>query len=175
MAVCFKRIYFLQLWIFSAKSISATSTSGGKVEIVPISDLGSGSHVFTDRDYKFFKVGNYPETCSFIRGPNEDKKTDPDMIQTELEVPFPSTVYLDIWGGDEHLKKISKWADSWKEANTEPTSFGPGKATWGPGKVIKRNFDAGTIGLMGNNGGEIGGGHGTYYAFVCPQGKPTTI
>ena len=143
---------------------------------MPISDLRSEIDwkrtVFTERDYTFSNVGNYPESCKFIRGPNDDKNTPPDSIQTKLEVPFPSTVYLDIWGGDSHLEKISTWTDSWKDAsNIEPTSFGMDKETWGPGKVIKRNFGAGKIDLMGNNGGD----HGSYYAFVCPKGKSTTI
>ena len=88
-------------------------------------------------------------------------------MQTILEVPFASTIYLDFWGGQGHLDKVSSWIDGWSIAtNVAPTVF----AQLGPGIVVKRNFDAGTINLMGNNGG----GHGTYYAFVCPRGMLMT-
>ena len=153
-------------------SISVTTTSGRAIETVPCADLYIGSKPFTDREYEFSSIGNYPSTCTFIRGPNDDKNTDPTSIQTILEVPFNSTIYLDFWGGDSHVEKVSNWIGDWKETTMHiPTQFsgwGWGKGwEWGPGKVMKRNFESGTINLMGNNGDD----HGTYYAFVCPQGK----
>ena len=145
-----------------------------EIETVPYSELKVGDKVFTDRSYEFSSIGNYPSTCTFIRGPNDDKNTDPTSVQTILEVPFNSTIYLDFWGGDSHLQKVSNWIGDWSETTMHiPTQFsgwrgidsGPGKA--GPGKVMKRNFASGTINLMGNNGKP----QGTYYAFICPQGK----
>ena len=123
-----------------------------------------GSKPFTDRSYVFTNTGNYPSTCTFIRGPNDDKNTPSSSVQTTLEVPFPSTIYLDFWGGDAHLKGVSSWISGWSKTSLRhPTSF----SGHGPGIVMKRDFPKGTVNLMGNNGN----GHGTYYAFVCPQGK----
>ncbi len=73
------------------------------MEVVPVTDLASGSLLFTDRNYKFSDVGNYPDSCYFIRGPNNDKNTAPNLVQTILEVPFASTIYLDFWGGQGHF------------------------------------------------------------------------
>ena len=134
------------------------------METVPVADLAIGSRPFTDREYKFTTIGNYPKTCTFVRGANDDKNTDSASVQTTLEVPFASTVYLDFWRGTKHLDQVSSWIGGWSVAShATPTAFD----SWGPGTVMKRNFDAGTINLMGNDGN----GHGTYYAFVCPQGK----
>ena len=150
--------------LFLAPSISAIATSGRDIETVSCADLYIGSKPFMDRTYTFSNVGNYPPTCTFIRGSNDDKNTEPSSIQTTLQVPYNSTVYLDFWGGSIHLEKVSSWIGSWTQTSSQlPTQF----SGYGPGKVMKRNFDSGTINLMGNNGGN----HGTYYAFVCPQGK----
>ena len=122
--------------------------------------------MFTDREYKFSAVGNYPETCMFVRTANDDKNTASTSVQTTLKVPLASTIYLDFWGGSKHLDKVSSWIGSWSVASdATPTTF-DGKR-WGPGTVMKRDFGAGTVDLMGNDGKD----HGTYYAFVCPQGK----
>ena len=139
---------------------------------MPYTDLYVGSKPFTDRSYEFSSIGNYPSTCTFIRGPNDDKNTDPTSVQTILEVPFKSTIYLDFWGGDAHVEKVSNWISDWSETMMHiPTQFfgvsDEQPCEWGPGMVIKRNFESGSINLMGNNGSD----HGTYYAFVCPQGK----
>jgi len=142
--------------------ITATPTSGREMEVVPVSELKIGSYPFTDRSYTFSSVGNYSESCSFIRGANNDKNTAPDLVQTSLEAPCASTIYLDFWGGSGHVDMVSSWIDDWTEASdATPTVFG----NWGPGMVMKRDFDAGTVNLMGNNGQ----GHGTYYTFVCPR------
>jgi len=143
--------------------ITATATSGGEMEVVPVSALRSGSKSYTDRDYTFSKVGSYPEWCWFIISPNDDKNTAPDSVQTSLEAKCDSTVYLDFQGGSNHVAKVSSWINDWNEASeVTPTTYG----TSGPGIVMKRDFDAGTINLMGNNGA----GHGTYYTFVCLRG-----
>ena len=133
---------------------------------MPVSELGPGSYPFTDRVYEFDSIGSFPDTCCFIQAPNNDKDTPPDSVQWTLDVPFDSTVYLDFWGQQNHLDKVSAWSGSWTvDHDVVATIFDRG--IWGPGIIIKQNFDAGTINLMGNNGD----GHGTYYAFVCPQGK----
>ena len=134
------------------------------MEVVSLAELSVGSKPFTDRDYTFTNIGNYSSTCYFVRGANDDKDTDPSSTQTTLQVQFPSTVYLDFWGGSSHVSKVSSWIGSWMEAPYKTlTEF----SNSGPGTVMKRNFGSGTINLMGNNGD----GHGTYYSFVCPQGK----
>ena len=140
------------------------------MEVVPVSDLVIGSKVFTDRGNTFSNVGVYSDACVFIRGPNNDKNTASTSVQTTLTVPFPSTIYLDFWGGSKHIDMANSWIGSWSVASgVTPTVYGG----WGPGTVMKRDFDAGKINLMGNNGN----GHGTYYAFVCPRGKslPNTL
>ena len=123
------------------------TTSGREIETVPYSELYVGSKPFTDRSYEFSSIGNYPSTCTFIRGPNDDKNTDPTSVQTILEVPFNSTIYLDFWGGDSHLQKVSNWIGDWSETTMHiPTQFsGWGGMDSGPGKVMKRNFESGTI------------------------------
>ena len=153
-------------------TISATPTSGRRMEVVSVADLSNwDSQPFTDRSYTFMDIGNYSSNCYFIRGANEDKNTDPSSVQTILQVPFPSTVYLDFWGGSSHVSKVSSWIGSWMEtAYKIPTEFSATGVLSGPGTVMKRNFGSGTINLMGNNGD----GHGTYYSFVCPQGKHKT-
>ena len=129
-----------------------------------VTDLAVGNKVWMDRNYKFTNVGNYPKECVFIRGSNNDKNTKSSIVQTKIHITIPCTVYLDFWGGAGHLNKVSSWSGSWNTASdATPTTF----TGYGPGIVIKRNFDAGTINLMGNNGN----GHGTYYAFVCPRGN----
>ena len=152
--------------------IYANAKSGRAIEVVPYAELFIGSKAFMDRDYTFTDIGSYSPECSFIRCSNDDKNTDQSTIQTVLQVPFDSTVYLDFWGGYDHLEKVSSWIKDWKVTTVQkPTVFsaevnwGPG--VWGPGTVMQRDFKEGTINLMGNNGG----GHGTYYAFVCPQSK----
>ena len=135
------------------------------METVSVADLAIGSKVYTDREFKFSNVGNYAKTCIFVRGANDDKLTASTSVQTTLAVPFASTIYLDFWGGSEHLKYVSSWIGPWSVTSyATPTKIFPGG---GPGTVMKRDFDAGTINLMGNNGFRAG----TYYAFVCRQGK----
>ena len=150
---------------------SVTLTSGRSAEVVSVTELAVGSKTFVDRGATFDKVGNYPNTCFFIRGPNDDKSTLPNLVQTTIETRFPSTIYLDFWGGQKHIDIVSaSWIRDWNDASDAiPTTFGIN----GPGKVIKQNFDAGTISLMGNNGGIATWANvqGTYYAFVCPQGN----
>ena len=148
---------------------SATPASGSTMEVVSVTDLAVGNTPFTDRKYHLTVVGNYPKECFFIRGANDDKDTLPHEVQTSIDVRFPATVYLDFWGGSVHLSKVSTWIGDWRvAADATPTTFDrPGKTSRGPGIVMKKNFDAGIIELMGNNGD----GHGSYYAFVCPQGN----
>ena len=137
------------------------------MEIVPVTDLAVGSKPFTDRRHSFTSVGNYPNKCVFIRGANNDKDTSPNKVQTSINVRIPCTIYLDFWGGSGHLSKVSAWIGNWNVAsNATPTTLTANEND-GPGIVMKKNFDAGLINLMGNNGY----GQGTYYAFVCPQGK----
>ena len=131
------------------------------MEVVSVADLFIGSKTFTDRVYTFTSVGNYKKSCWFIRGPNGDSHTASNLVQTSIDVPFLCTVYLDFWGGSDHLKQVSEWIEDWSESSTAmPTTFDQ----YGPGIVMERHFDAGVINLMGNNR------LGTYYAFVCPQG-----
>ena len=140
------------------------------MEIVSAADLASGSSVFTDRDFKFTSVGNYPDTCVFVRVANDDQNTTATSVQTTLEVQFDSTVYLDFWRGSDSLANVSSWFanSNWRvDPHITPTKFTASSTKEGPGIVIKRNFGAGTIKLMGNNGN----GRGTYYAFVCSRGK----
>ena len=139
------------------------------MEAVSVTDLTVGSKPFTDRDYTFTNVGIYPNTCFFIRSANDDKIAPSNSVQTSIHVRFPCTIYLDFWGGQNHLNLVSAaWIGDWNDASEAiPTLWGNN----GPGKVMKQNFDAGTINLMGNNGGTLASGHGTYYAFVCPQGS----
>merc|ERR1712227_329240 len=149
----------------SDKSITATATSGRAMETVPYADLNIGSKIWFDRRYTFTNLGNYTNDCTFIRGSNDDKNTDKSVIQTILQVPFASTVYLDFWGGSVHLQKVSSWIGDWTETTKQRgTQFGP-SPIYGPGIVMERDFDSGTINLMGSNGQ----GYGTYYAFVCPR------
>ena len=75
------------------------------METVPYTDLCVGqlfckpySKPFLDARYTFMDIGNYSNDCTFIRGSNADKNTDKSAIQTILQVPFASTVYLDFWG-----------------------------------------------------------------------------
>ena len=118
----------------------------------------------------FTDIGNYSNSCTFVRCSNDDANTDPNTIQTILHVPFDSTVYLDFSGGSEHLQRVSRWIGGWTEADTTSSTkwynqkMGEVK---GPGIVMRSNFKAGNINLMGNNWD----GRATYYAFVCPQGK----
>ena len=148
-------------------TVSATPASGRAMEVISVADMSIGSKTFSDRDYVFSDIGNYPSTCYFIRGPNDDKNTDHASVQTTLRIQFPSTVYLDFWGGSIHVDKVSSWIGSWSQSSSKtPTQF----SNSGPGIVMKHNFGSGTINLMGNNGD----GHGTYLAFVCPQGKYET-
>ena len=142
-----------------------------------------------DRDwFEFTDIGNYSNSCTFVRSSNDDKNTDPSTIQTILHVPFDSTVYLDFWGGSDHLEGVSRWIGDWAEKDTIiPTKFynphfgNHGGKMYGPGIVMKRDFRAGIINLMGNNGTYCCKyvsfycvetcSQGTYYAFVCPRGK----
>ena len=153
--------------LFSDK-VFAIPTSGRSMEVVSVADLSNkNSKPFTDRSYTFTDIGNYSPNCYFIRGANDDTDTDPSSVQTTLQVPFPSTVYLDFWGDSDHVAQVSSWIGSWtQELSKTPTEF----LGYGPGIVMKRAFESGEINLMGNNGN----GRGTYYAFVCPKGKHKT-
>ena len=134
------------------------------MEIVSVIDIINGSKPFIDRPYTFSTAGNYRKSCMFIRGANDDKDTNANSVQTTINVRSPCTVYLDFWGGSSHLAKVSSWIGDWNEsANAKATVFDQ----YGPGIVMKRDFQDAKINLMGNNGH----GNGTYYAFVCPQGQ----
>lgn len=129
------------------------------MEVVSVADLYIGNKTFTDRWYTFNTVGYYRKDCWFIRGANDDSQTASNVVQTYVDVQFPCTIYLDFWyaKSKKSIKHIH-WIKDWVESKKTPTTFDQ----YGPGIVVERNFEAGTINLMGNNR------LGTYYAFVCP-------
>ena len=144
------------------------------MELVSMEDLAIGTKPFSDRDWTFVDVGGYSKTCIFLRGANNDKNTDSNLVQTSVYARYPCTIYLDFWGGSTHLDSVSDWIGDWKESSSAtPTRFIASGVVNGPGVVMERNFDTDynyVIELMGNNGYN----KGTYYAFVCPQGKSHT-
>ena len=79
-----------------------------------------------------------------------------------LTVPTAVTVYLDFWGGDDHLEKgVKDWllstSSQWvRSSQITGSSFSP---SYGPGHVYMKNFPAGQIDIYGNGGQ----GHGTFY------------
>eukprot|EP01043_Picozoa_sp_COSAG02_P010260 COSAG02_NODE_357_length_23913_cov_6.793483_8_plen_2934_part_01 len=125
---------------------------------------------FTDRSYHFTSMGSFAGTSMhFVQPPNSDKNTPADSVMWTLTVDVPVTIYLDVWGYDDHyprwlLAPTSQWVH---ETAMEGTTF---RGQYGnyhhsarsPGRVFSRTFAAGTIEIMGNGGN----GHGTFYAFV---------
>merc|ERR1719160_35157 len=147
-------------------SLAVSSASGRSIKVADPAKVGD--KVFTDRDYTFTSVGDYPG-CKYILGANDDKNTAASSVQWTLTVETPVDVYLDFWGGAAHEKLgFSSWKDGWSKSEKAGARFGTSPHFWGPGAVYKKHFQAGTVALDGNGGN----GHGTYLAFVCPALTP---
>ena len=138
-------------------------------DVLPVSQIDTSTAVFQDRDYVFSQVGAYENACYYLRSDNDVKSLPSTNVQWSFRSPWPSTVYLDMWGGQETLG-FASWPDksSWTK-DTDRSGNGITFHTSGPGDVYRRSYLAGEhVELFGNDAGSAGG-TGTYVVFACPQ------
>ena len=123
------------------------------------------TEVFADRDTVFTNLGSYGEDCFYIRGRNDAKGMSAQDVQWRIRAPWPSTVYLDMWAGQDSMG-FKNWKDRplWEQASETGVTFDHSTSS---SKVFTRNFSvADDIELYGNGASD---GTGTYLVFVCPR------
>jgi len=162
-----------------AIQVSVESTSGRSITV---ETLHSQTAVFHDRDYNFDSLGSF-NGKTFIKYSNDDKLTDIHHVMTKIRTVEPLTVYI--------VKLASHglgWLDSMdfvQQSGHTGLSFSGERATrhkdWNPELMATDNFDAsavfsktfqaGTISIPGN-----GGGDGSFLIFLeRPVAAPTYV
>ena len=98
------------------------------------------TELLTDRNYKFTGLGGYASDCLYLRGPKDLRLTSSSEaakqrafrccflmtpirtlctleVQWQIQAPFPSMVYLDMWA-NQQVDGFANWADasSWTQS-----------------------------------------------------------
>lgn len=148
--------------------VTARSASGRRIEVMEAVP-GIGSKCHTDRNYRFVLLGDFSGKpgMMYLMTSNNDKMTPWSNVMWTLETKRPATVHLNF-RSEAHVATtgISNWLQEagWQRSGLRSTvSTGvPNGLYWGP--VYSKEFDAGTIELMGSNCPL-----GTYFVFVEVQ------
>merc|ERR1719215_1413066 len=136
------------------------------------------SEVFYDRQYTFDSLGSLAGH-SFIKMSNDDKHIGHFKVQMKLRLPQPLTVYA-VKLDDHELPWLH--TDGWTLTGLEGVSYHGVRSTrhtdwsgelqedfFGPGQVWEKTYPAGTVELLGNDGGD-----GSYLMFVANPAHPPT-
>jgi len=149
--------------VLSSLLVTATSSSGYPIQVVPVGTVGSRCHF--DRAYVFMSLGSFATAgMCYVMTCNEDRGTAADVVMWNLYASKSVTVYLNF-RSECHVSETG--ADTWlnscgweRDTSMKPTVTSGRPSGPYSGPVYSREC-VGEVDLFGSNCAE-----GTYFVFV---------